>query len=321
MSIKWFKSYLSERSQVCSVSGSLSAPITVSCGVPQGSILGPVLFSFYINDVPLNVLEANVDVYADDTTLWKSGNKCIKIQNDLQSSLNCANVWFEQNQIKPNIKKTKHLLIGTHQKLRYASISSLKLNLNGTAVEEAVNEKLLGVKHDRNLSWNDHVDYLMKKLKSQFFLLKRAKSYLSISARKMLYNALIKFALEYCCTVWGNCSKEQLTRLLGIQKRCARSILDANTFANSLTLLNTLKCIPIDDTIRIRKLCMMYRIMNNMCQQYFDKHINYVKDRHDCCTRASTNNKLVCRNAVLELDFAASMLALLVFGMSIIRRV
>ena len=88
--------------------------------------------------------------------------------------------------MKPNIKKTKHLLIGTHQKLRHASISSLKLNLNGTAVEQAVNEKILGVKLDRNLSWNDNVDYLMKKLNSRFFLLKRAKGYLSISARKML---------------------------------------------------------------------------------------------------------------------------------------
>ena len=120
----------------------------------------------YINNLPLNIPEANVDVYADDRTLWKSGDKCIKIQNDLQSSLNCANVWFEQNHMKPNIKKTKHFLIGTHQKLRRASISSLKLNLNGTAVE-AVNEKLLGVKLDRNLSWNDHVDYLMKKLNSR----------------------------------------------------------------------------------------------------------------------------------------------------------
>ena len=173
MSIIWFKSYLSERSQVCSVSGSLSAPLTVSCGVPQGSILGPVLFSLFINDLPLNVPEANIDVYADDTTLWKSGDKCIKIPSDLQSSLNCANVWFEQNHMKPNIKKTKHLLIGTHQKLRHASISSLKRN----SVEEAVNEKLLGIKLERNLSLNDHVDYLMKKLNLRFFLLKRAKGF------------------------------------------------------------------------------------------------------------------------------------------------
>ena len=93
--------------------------------------------------------------------------------------------------MKPNIKKTKHLLIGTHQKLRHASTSSLKLNLNGTSIERVENEKLLGIKLDRNLSWNDHVDYLMKKLNSRFFLLKRAKGYLSISARKMLYNALI----------------------------------------------------------------------------------------------------------------------------------
>ena len=107
VSMKWFESYLWERSQICSVARSLSAPLTLSCGVPQGSLLGPVLFSLYMNDLPLNIPEANVDAYADDTTLWKSNGDCIKIQNDLQSSLDCANVWFKQNHMKPNITKTK----------------------------------------------------------------------------------------------------------------------------------------------------------------------------------------------------------------------
>ncbi|CAB4029966.1 Hypothetical predicted protein, partial [Paramuricea clavata] len=140
-----------------------------------GSILGPVLFSLYMNDLPLNIPEANVDVYADDTTLWKSNGDCIKIQNDLQSSLDCANVWFKQNHMKPNITKTKHLLIGTHQKLRHANISSLELNQNGVPIEEVKDEKLLGVKLNKYLSWNDQVNCLMKKLNSRFFLLKRAK--------------------------------------------------------------------------------------------------------------------------------------------------
>ena len=92
------------------------------------------MFSLYMNDLPLNIPEANVDVYADDTTLWKSNGDCIKIQNDLQSSLDCANVWLKQNNMKPNITKTKHLLIGTHQKLRHANVSSLELNLNGVPI-------------------------------------------------------------------------------------------------------------------------------------------------------------------------------------------
>ena len=198
VSMNWFESYLSERSQICSVAGSLSAPLTLSCGVPQGSILGPVLFSLYMNDLPLNIPEANVDAYADDTTLWKSNGDCIKIQNDLQSSLDCAYVWFKQNHMKPNITKAKHLLIGTHQKLRHANISSLELNLNGVPIEEVKDEKLLGVKLDKYLGWNDQVNCLMKKLNSRFFLLKRAKGYLSVSGRKLLYNALIKSTLEYC---------------------------------------------------------------------------------------------------------------------------
>lgn len=103
--------------------------------------------------------------------------------------------------MRPNFKITKQLLIGTHQKLRHANMSSLELKLNGIPIEKVKNEKLLGLKLDQYLSWNDQVDCLMKKLNSRFFLLKRAKGYLSIPGRKMLYNVLIKSTLEYCLTV------------------------------------------------------------------------------------------------------------------------
>ena len=130
----------------------------------------------------------------------------------------------------------------------------MEIYIDNIKLEEAAGEKLLGVVIDSNLSWNLHIDYLIKKLNSRICLLKRAKVYLTFACRKMLYNALIKPILEYCCTVWGNCTVGNLQRVLRLQKRCARLILDADTHQNSVKLFNKLDWLPIDDIIRIRKL-------------------------------------------------------------------
>ena len=119
------------------------------------------------------------------------------IQNTLNISLDKANSWFKLKGMLPNTKKTKHLLI-------HSSETTMEIYIDNIKLEEAAGEKLLGVVIDSNLSWNLHIDYLIKKLNSRICLLKRAKVYLTFACRKMLYNALIKPILEYCCTVWGN---------------------------------------------------------------------------------------------------------------------
>ena len=118
---------------------------------------------------------------------------------------------------------------------------------------------LLGVKlADTHLDWDNHIDYIIIKLNSRIGLLKRAKKYLNLSERKLLYNALIKPILEYCCSVWGNTKKYNLLRLLRIQRRCAPIILDANISASSVDLFSRLGWIPIENIIELRKLCVMH---------------------------------------------------------------
>ena len=291
--LEWFTSYLSNRSQRCFISGSLSSPLELKLGVPQGSILGPTLFSIYINDLPLALKKAEVDIYADDTTIWSSGNTCEEIQLKLQDTLDSAGKWFKANSMMPNTTKTKQLLIGTAQKLSHADKDSLDLLLNNTRLDEATDEKILGVKIDKHLKWDQHIDYLINKLNSRICLLKRAKGYLTLHCRKMLYNAIIKPILEYCCTVWGNCSKENLIRLLRIQKRCARLILDAKFSDNSVKLFTKLGWLPIDDIIRSRKLDLLHKISFGHCPDYFIPYIHYLKDTHNYNTKATTKNNLV----------------------------
>lgn len=116
----------------------------------------------------------------------------------------------------------------------------VEIYIDNIKLEEAAGEKLLGVVIDPNLSWNLHIDYLIKKLNSGICLLKRAKAYFTFACRKMSYNALIKPILEYYCTVWGNCTVDNLQRVLRLQKRCARLILGSGTHENSVKPFNKL---------------------------------------------------------------------------------
>ena len=192
----------------------------------------------------------------------------LHIQHGLQGSLNKANHWFSPNKMVPNAKKTKQLLIGTKEKLSYCTNPSLNLSLRGIEIEEAVNEKLLGVKIDKHLNWNNRIDYVITKLNSRVNLFKRARKYLNLSLRNLLYNALIKSIFEYCCSVWGNTKIDNLQRLLRIKKRCARVILNAG-IERTVGLFKRLGWIPISDIIEQRKLC----IIHGKCPDYFNHYI------------------------------------------------
>ena len=290
---EWFKSYLRNRTQRCYINGSLSDSLVLARGVPQGSILGPILFSLYINDLPaIGISNSNVDIYADDTTIWESNSYPLLIQRGLQDSLDRTGRWLSLNKMVPNTKKPKYLIIGTVQKLLHSGNPSLELSLCGTPIEEAKDEKLLGDKIDKYLNWDNHIDFLIDKLNSRICLLKRAKTYLNYRLRNLLYNALIRPLFEYCCAVWVNTKNENLLRLRRVQKRCARIILDASYSDNSVERFSERGWLPIDDVIRMRKLCLMYKIVNGFCPQYFKDYISYVNDMHRHNTRASTNNNL-----------------------------
>ncbi len=239
--LKWFASYLTNRIQICSFSGCLSTPLNIDVSVPQCSILEPLLFTVYVNDLPLSLEKAETDMCADDTTIWESGTNCVDIELTLDSELSKVVDWLTLNNMKPNIEKAKYMVISTAQKLHHSPRNSMDLYLNGTKLNKTDEEKLLGVMIDSNLSWNQHIDHLINKLNSRVHLLRRVKSYLMIVCRKLLYNSLIKSILEYYCTVWGNCSKGNLDRLLKLQNRCARIILDANSTVNSVNLFNGLE--------------------------------------------------------------------------------
>ena len=113
-SIQWFSSYLTGRTQSISVNGTISEPMSIQFGVPQGSVLGPLLFIMYINDLPL-VKVCSVELYADDTPIFFPGKSVREIESQLSSDLDSLISWFRSNFLILNVSKTKVMLIGTHQ--------------------------------------------------------------------------------------------------------------------------------------------------------------------------------------------------------------
>ena len=154
-SLAIFKSYLTDRKQCCRHNNTFSSSRILSSGVPQGSILGPMLFLIYINDMCLHIDAPSLDLYADDSTLYKSGFGITEIQHNLQSSLETMLAWCTVNNMLVNPNKTKCMLIGPKHKLH--SIN-LELKINDVCTELVESHKILGVHVDKHLSWNIHID-------------------------------------------------------------------------------------------------------------------------------------------------------------------
>ena len=176
------------------------------CGVPQGSILGPLLFLLFINDLPLSLKDIHVfvDLYADDTTLYSTNLEKDVLEANLQKALDLVRSWCLENRMLINTDKTKLMLIASRQKRISLMDSELKITFNNMQLKNSSNEKILGVHVDPNFVWNSHFQHVSGKISTYPWLLSQISSYLTVQHRRLYCNAYIKSHLEYCCLVWGS---------------------------------------------------------------------------------------------------------------------
>ena len=178
-SLSWFNSYLSNRTQMVSINNKVSSSEPIKFGVPRGSILGPLMFLIFINDLPL-VLENTItytDLYADDTTVNDIQTNMRTLERNIQNSLLLLNKWCRENGMVINTDKTKVTLITSRQKRYNLKNSDLSLNFKDADLKLTSNEKVLGVHIDENLLWNGHFQYISKKISSHLWLLSQTKSF------------------------------------------------------------------------------------------------------------------------------------------------
>ena len=269
----WFKSYLSQRQQQVSINNTKSSFRHISCGVPQGSILGPLLFLLFINDLPLYTNNVLTDMYADDTTLYFIHKSLEAIERNLQTALNELNIWCKNNGMVLNTAKTKVMLITTKQKRKGLGNADIDLNYNDDQLQTISSSKILGVFVDNNLCWSEHVKHITKKIASNVWLLSKIKTYLPLEHRVQFYKSYIQPHIDFCNIIWGNALEANRLRVFQMQKRAVRVILDYNV-DDTTEAMKSLNIMSFYDRLFLRKAKFMFKVYHNMTPTYINENFN-----------------------------------------------
>jgi hypothetical protein len=261
-------SYLSGRQQCVYTNGLLSLPGPVKFGVPQGSVLGPLLFSLYINDMPLTLShrDATLDLFADDSQLHTQSRSLDQIQNTLQTSITEIHHWCDDNQMLIHPRKSKSMLITTRQKHQRGHLQ-LKLNLKGLPIEQVEEHKVLGVIIDNNLSWQSHIDFVAKRLSKNLFLMSKLRLIVSQDAIKKFFYAHCLSHLNYASTVWCNASDANIKQLNSLHKRAIK-ILCTTPQLSTQEKYNTLNILTLHKQFQYNASVLMYKVFTEDAPKY-----------------------------------------------------
>ena len=211
-------SYLSNRQQMTKIENVLSSRQIISSGVPQGSILGPLLFIIYINDICNITDQGTLYLFADDTAICISGRNYEDLQIKINNVVPNIMKWLHANRLSVNAAKTNYQIYSM------SSIPDLDIRLDGTQISRKKCIKYLGVLVDENMKWRSHIDSVATKISRNLGIIGRSKHYLTSEQLRLLYNALILPHLNYCAVVWGVNYQTAISRLVLLQKRAVRLI-------------------------------------------------------------------------------------------------
>lgn len=213
-------SFLHDRKQYVHVGGSSSKQGNITCGVPQGSILGPLLFCLFINDLPIHIKNQNTlcELFADDSSIHTHSSNLSTVQLTLQHACDDVMQWCESNEMVLHPEKTQCMVITSRQKhQRQPLILDIKLSSN--SLRQVHTHKVLGVCVDQELKWQNHIESVSKTISRNLFLLSKLKHFVNTDARKLFFLAHCLSHINYASTVWCNASEVHIKRLNSLHRR------------------------------------------------------------------------------------------------------
>ena len=262
--------------------------------MPQGSILGPLLFFVFINDVSLEEHLSDINLFADDAVASAENKSKHEIIDQLQNCANNLDKWCISNKMVLSIEKTKTLFISNSQPNSQQKTNNHfeNVKISNTMIDEVDSTKLLGVNVDKTLSWCMQVAQVKKCTSYRLFIIKKIRKYLPLEIRIKFYDYYVKPLIEYCSSVWGVCSRENQSKIIKIQKKAARIILEAPPLTPSKHMFQELKWLPFDEIVKFKQVSLVYKAVTGSAPQYIQTLFTNIKDHSKYSLRSSTNNKL-----------------------------
>lgn len=287
--LKWLVSYLTGRKQRLRVNNILSEDIPNELGVPQGSVLGPLLFNIYINDLIKNVNNCAIYLFADDALFYIATKDLHHLKPVMNEVAKNVYQWCNANDLKVNVSKTKCMVIAKESIYRQISSLDFKVMLGNDEIEMVTKFKYLGILIDRKLNFKSHAAELIKKISFKVSYLSRCSSYLSTWTKKTIYNVLILSHFHYCSSVLFLFKQNELCRLQKLQNRSMRIILAKPRLTPIKDMLKELHWLPVRELLLFNTLTFIHKIKIGHAPQYLSNKIVYTSDIHQYNTRHREN--------------------------------
>ena len=293
--LQWFQSYLSNRRQRVVLNGVESNWADVLAGVPQGSILGPLLFLIYINDI-VNNIRSSIRLFADDTSIYIIIDDPQTAAFILNSDLDTINVWANDWLVDFNPTKTTSLLISRRQ----LPIAHPPLEMNNVILNETTSHRHLGLTFSNTCNWSDHIQRVTNTAWSRLHLMRALKIKVNRQALEKMYFAFIRPLLEYSDSVWDNCSNEAKRQLDSIHHEAARIITGGTKPCSLEKLLADLGWDSMQERRTKHKLVIFYKIINNLTPNYLQEFVPpLVQDGNPYRLRNSSDIRTIHTNTNL----------------------
>ena len=286
LALSWFESYLNNRTQFVEVDDTRSSSKPIHTGVPQGSILGPLLFIIYINDMGTVSDIFNPISYADDTALVSTISAFANLDMDYRDDVSPAKnselykiyEWLCANKLSVNASKTKYMIFHLRQR---RNLPRLHLELNGSAIDRVNTFEFLGLTISDTLDWSHHLNKIANKLSKIAGIMSRIKRYISKDILKTIYNSLVLPHLYFSILVWGFDNN----RLFKLQKKLVRLICCAKYNAHTDPLFRELGLLKIKDIFELQCAKFYYRFEHDKLPFYFDNFFMRNAQLHGYNTR------------------------------------
>lgn len=277
--------YLTDRFQRTKFGSEFSTLAENLLGIPQGSVLGAILFVLYINNIKSVFKNCKIKLFADDTLTYIIGTNIEEMVQHINSDLNEFGKWLKCNKLKLNIEKTKYMVI-THR-----NIGDLNIIIDGENIKRVKEFDYLGCVVDEGLNLNANADKTCKKMAKKISFMGRIADKLDMQTKQILYKSIIEPHIVYCSTILYLSNETQLDRIQKLQNRAMRIILKKSWWTSGIDMLQQLDWMSVRQRINLQVLLFIYKVTNGMLPKYLKNSFQSNEGRNHV-TRSVTNEHL-----------------------------